>query len=469
LVDNWFKLDPGLQITTTKGIAIYQRVIRKLLKITFSHQNVLADRQKKGINNPYTPISELLKEGLSGYYASQVGMMLKLVGDKLLMIEFDELRRTFWSSNNEEIIGLIDEQPHLITHVFDPSASPSNLLTLSVRRNDPELVRVLLDRGTKPIADDVPGRNLIGILLNSGDYDDPPSTDILKLLLEHGVEFPVKDEKSCSAFIGYTMKNVYSNDLVDVLNAMIEQGFDPVAVENTGSVSMILKSLEHLYEEPSEISEELLARGCSVNALENDFDSPLGKALEMHVYRFAAKLLDHGADASRLRNIPHILAEHPRIPNRLRDRLTKNQDLSCVVDSVWTPIHAAVQQDNSEYISYLVDNGVDVDLKTKLGTPLIHAIENNHKDMIKHLITLGADVNAMNDKQETALDIAQSLAGFRKICAMMIKAGAKTYIELSGGHYDFDNIVSSINKAIQPGEARRCAQLTLRKQACGIR
>ena len=374
-------------------------------------------------------------------------------GVKLNMTELSELRIMVQNNRIDEIIGLIDEQPELLNHVFEPTTTPFNLLTLAVRRNNPGLVRVLLDRGVKPIVGEGLRNNLIGTLLTSGRYDDPPSTDILKLLLEHGVEFPVKDQKSCWAFIGYTMEKVYAFDFVDVLNTMMEQGFDPVAAESTGCISMITKSLEHRYQQPSKIAEALLACGCSVNALEKDYCTPLGKALEMRLYKFSTKLLDHGADASKLKNIPHTLAEHTKIPIKLRDRLTKNQDLSGLDDYGLTPIHTAVRYGNSEFISYLVNSGVDVNLKSKSGTPLIHAIEHNHKDMIKHLIELGADVNAMNDNQETALDIAQSLAGFKRTCAMMVKAGAKTRIELSGEQDNSANVISSINKAIQPGEA----------------
>ena len=369
------------------------------------------------------------------------------------MMELRDLRITVRNNHIDEIIGLIDEQPDLLNHVFEPDNTPVNLLALAVSRNNPELVRVLLDRGAKPFAGEEFRNNLIGKLLTAGRYDDPPSADILKLLLEHGVEFPVQDQKSAWAFINFTMEKIYTFDFVDVLNAMLAQGFDPVAAENTAGISMITKSLGHHYEASSKIAAVLLACGCSVNALEKDYSTPLGKALEMHNYKFIKKLLDHGADTSKLKNIPHTLAEHIKIPTKLRDRLIKNQDLSGLDGYGLTPIHTAVQYDNSDFISYLVSEGVDINLKTKLGTPLIYAIQQNRKDMIKHLIELGADVNATNDKQETALDIAQSLAGFKRTCAMMVKAGAKTSIELSGGQDDRVALISSINKAIQPGEA----------------
>jgi ankyrin repeat protein len=369
------------------------------------------------------------------------------------MIELDELRNLVHRNEIEKIMATVDQQPALLNHVFEFHSHHTNLLQMAINRNNPQLVRILFDRSATLIEGGDFKNNSIENLLASARYDDPPSIDILNDLLGRGVEFPVKDEKSCHSFIRYSMENIYSYDLVDTLKAMIGLGFDPVAAEKTGEVSMIAKALEGHYRRPSKIAEVLLEQGCSVDALEGDYYSPLDKALETELYRFAAKLLERGANFSSTRHIMEELADHPEIPAGLRDELTKNQDFNGKGERGLPAIHVAAEYDNSEYVSYLVDNGVDINLESKSGTPLIYAVTCNRKKMIKHLMTLGADVNALNGKQETALDIAHSLPGFKHVCSVMAKAGAKTSAELSGSQDQQANVLDSIDKAIQAGEA----------------
>lgn len=365
------------------------------------------------------------------------------------MIEVRDIRTLFRRNKFDEIHQVIDEQPDIVNHVFDGSSHEFNLLTLAVNKNNASLVDTLIEKGAKPL----PDSDLVSSWATSGDYKKAPSLDVLKTLLKQGATFPTSEEKSCKIFIGYVMEDIYSRDSIGVLKGMIKLGFDPVAVEKVAKTSMITKALERHYEKDSKIADHLMTLGCSVDALSNDYYSPIGKALENHRYAFVAKLLDLGADISKIKNIAHTLAEHPDMPAELRGRMVKGQELSLIGDYGMSPIHAAVQYGNSHYISFLVEQGVDVNLKTSYDSPLMYAITSHCKSTIKLLIDLGADVNTTNKKKETALDIAQSLPGFKRVCTMLVKAGAKTSIALSGNVSDSTAIIASINKSIQRGES----------------
>jgi|GEM_PF-1546859 len=365
------------------------------------------------------------------------------------MIEQDELLRTLRRCSTEELMALIDEQPAVLDQVFGSDDRPFNILTMAVGRNEPVLVRALLERGVKPVARE----SLVGSWLGAGGYDEAPSVEILQLLVEQGIEFPVQDQRSSWAFIGFSMESLFSRDNVDVFKAMMELGFDPVAAEKTAGISIIAKSIARRYEERSKIAYLLLECGCSCDALEKDYYTPLGVALEQRLYPLVKKLLDKGADASKVKHMALVLAEHTDMPVKLRERLLENRNLTVVNKYGESAIHSAVEYSNADYITWLVGQGVDINLNTDRGTPLIHAIHYNRKDMIKHLIDLGADVNARDEEQQTPLDIALTLAGFKRTCAMMAKAGAKTSIELAGGGDDQASIISNILTSIQPGEA----------------
>ncbi|MEH6446908.1 MAG: DUF4132 domain-containing protein [Oceanospirillaceae bacterium] len=364
------------------------------------------------------------------------------------MIEVDEIRTLFRRKEFYTIQQLIEKQPDIINHVFDGSPHEFNLLTLAVNKNNVSLVDLLIEKGARPL----PESDLISNWLASGDYKKAPDIDVLKALLKQGATFPVSDENRCRMFIGYIMKDIYSYDYIGALKGMIKLGFDPVAVEKVARASMIIQALNRHYEKDSKIADHLIMLGCSVNALSSDGYSPIGQALEKRSYAFVAKLLDLGADISIIKKIAYTLVKHPNMPAELRSRMAEGQELSVVDDYGVAPIHAAAQDNNREYISFLVTKGVDINFPAPHGSPLMYAITSNCKESIKLLIDLGADVNTVNKKKETALDIAQTVPGFKCVCTMLIKAGAKTSIELSGSGNNKPEIIASIERSIQGGE-----------------
>jgi hypothetical protein len=372
-------------------------------------------------------------------------------------MELNDIRRAFREGSSDEIIKLVDNQPELVKQVFIDGTFRITLLSLAVGNNDSRLVKSLLKQGAGAVVTD----SLISTWLMSANSGKKPNKVILECLLKHGAKFPIEDERTCSIFTRHTMENVYRHELIDTLNSMMKLGFDPVATENIGQASMIAKSLENHYEGPTTIAEVLLSCGCSTDALKNDYSTPLGNALEMGLYAFAEKLLDKGANPTKLKNLPHKLAQYQNVPVELLNRLLKNRKLDDITTHGSTPIHEAIEYNNIKYVNHLIENGVDINLESKLGAPLIYAIKCNKKNMVKHLIKLGTDINAISKTQETALDIALTQASFKQVCDAMVKAGAKTSVELSGGQDDLSGILTSINKAIQAGEAWANAARTM--------
>lgn len=71
------------------------------------------------------------------------------------------------------------------------------------------------------------------------------------------------------------------------------------------------------------------------------------------------------------------------------------------------PLHLAVLKDNKESAKILLDNGADIDIKTKNEngfTPLHWAAYYCSKDMVTMLIESGAPVNSLDAHNATSLD-----------------------------------------------------------------
>lgn len=91
----------------------------------------------------------------------------------------------------------------------------------------------------------------------------------------------------------------------------------------------------------------------------------------------------------------------------------------------WTPLHAAVRNQQKTVAAFLVDKGADVNAKNNSGqTPLHFAIETGQKDMAELLIAKGADINAISGRGENALSLAQK-RGDKEIVDLLLKHDAK--------------------------------------------
>jgi ankyrin repeat protein len=77
----------------------------------------------------------------------------------------------------------------------------------------------------------------------------------------------------------------------------------------------------------------------------------------------------------------------------------------------WTPLIAAIYQDNTNVVRYLIESGADLNLGDKNGeTPLMWAMArgDEHVEVVKDLIAHGVDVLATNANGATALSYASS-------------------------------------------------------------
>ena len=78
-----------------------------------------------------------------------------------------------------------------------------------------------------------------------------------------------------------------------------------------------------------------------------------------------------------------------------------------------------------DMVEFLVDNGIEVNIKDKDGnTPLIKACYGNNSAIVRKLLKAGAEVNVKNDKGETPITIVANKHGLSLVLPLLVEAGA---------------------------------------------
>jgi ankyrin repeat protein len=88
------------------------------------------------------------------------------------------------------------------------------------------------------------------------------------------------------------------------------------------------------------------------------------------------------------------------------------------------PIVNAASCNDSERLRMVLDAGADVNLKFEGYTALMKACEENKMDNVKLLLKAGADMDAMDDKGNTATDLAAN-KGHDEIVMLLLDGGVE--------------------------------------------
>ncbi|XP_072464061.1 B-cell lymphoma 3 protein isoform X3 [Notamacropus eugenii] len=112
-----------------------------------------------------------------------------------------------------------------------------------------------------------------------------------------------------------------------------------------------------------------------------------------------------------------------------------------------TPLHVAVNTEDSETVLLLLDRGADVDaVDIKSGrSPLIHAVENNSPAMVQLLLQHGANVNAQMYSGSSALHSASG-RGLLSLVRTLVRSGADS--SLKNCHNDTPLMVARNRRVI---------------------
>lgn len=347
------------------------------------------------------------------------------------MLEESDVYNTIVGGTTDQLAIMIEEHPELLKQKFSNGNDRfSTALTFAVKSNDTAKVTLLLERGASVEQDTL---GLIHCWLNTLGYDETFDEQLLATLVEHGVTFPDSTD-GCSYFISLALDPCFRDDNIELFDCLLRHGFDPVACEKTGELCALTTALCYVEEDDAtRIARRMMELGCDLVGFdEYYFMPPLLQALRNELYDTCRQLLAHGAnpklpfeDPEGLGvDVAHLLVSQPFIPV---DVLSPIFSASINLDDIRDGdplIHQASSHSNTQLISYLIENGADINSRNKKGnTPIMCAVKLGDKNTVVHLIEAGADVNLANKNNATALDMANKKKSLKKIASVIAEAG----------------------------------------------
>jgi ankyrin repeat protein len=144
--------------------------------------------------------------------------------------------------------------------------------------------------------------------------------------------------------------------------------------------------------------EALIAAGANVNAQNKKDFSSLCYAVDGRKFQIAKLLLDHNAqwDSGSLRALTWSAQTAKAFA-----------EMSSLPFNTLLQIAGSNPMVDLEVITFLVDNGGDVNIPDALGRTALHnAASNDRRDLIIPLLKLGADINRTTAAGDTALSLA---------------------------------------------------------------
>ncbi|KAJ7485603.1 ankyrin repeat-containing domain protein [Mycena latifolia] len=283
-----------------------------------------------------------------------------------------------------------------------------------------DIVKLLIDHGVDINAEGVNGTALY-IASSRGNYD------IVRLLIKHGADINIQDKKNNSA-----LQAASSQGYKDIVSLLIEHGADINARGGEYGSALHAASLQGY----KNIVSLLIEHGADINAQHRQYGSALYAASWRGYKDIVSLLIEHGADINArggeygsalhaaslqgYKNIVSLLIEH-------------GADINAQHRQYGSALYAASFQGHKDIVSLLLEHGADINARGgEYGSALGAAAWAGHKDAVSLLIEHGADINAQHRQYGSAL-YAASWRGYKDIVSLLIEHGAD--INAQGGQY----------------------------------
>ncbi len=294
-----------------------------------------------------------------------------------------------------------------------------SVLHLAEQENQPELVRLLLDRGADPnirLSNGMTplmqaagrGQTAIVNVLIEGHADINASTkdgstalmfalrgrwaDTAQALRQHGATFldgHGNKQSSLIALLGSARKaQDRSAALVPgILQSMLAAGADPNGRDAQGRSMLILAAEHGAGSDPTGTIEVLLAHGADVNAQTPHGETALIATLENRWFEAARLLILHGADVNKRTSTGETA---------LMDAASPGFQAPTVVG------HQAVS--GPDLVRLLIARGANVNVRNNFGqSPLSYAAESGSLETLNLLLAHGAAANIADNGKSTPL------------------------------------------------------------------
>lgn len=334
-----------------------------------------------------------------------------------------------------EIVRTLLKKGVIPDQVSIPSYYPSHiktLLHLAIYKNQPELIKLLLEKGANPnekdnndvlpldklIAAKEIKLDIIEILLTyhaqSNLIANKPYLyklltvaiketrwDIIKLLITNKiVEATIAQNRTTLLHIAIIQSQW------DIAEFLLENGADPNATTKEGNT--VLHTLLNEVSPPQNIIELLLQKGAEIDQSDSDGDTPLHLSLyEPHDSEMTTLLLKEGADPN-IQNNEGNAALHMAIQKHcdqttiellLEEGANPNQPN----EENNTPLDLAIYTGNTAIVKLLLEKGANPQIVENKMPPLAIAITKGYQTIAKLLLEKGANPHIVHPESGKAL------------------------------------------------------------------
>jgi ankyrin repeat protein len=308
------------------------------------------------------------------------------------------------------------------------------LLLAALRGKQPELVRLLIERGADiHLSGDLGQTPLIyAAMLND--------VDSVRLLLERGADVAYVNEEGMSAM---TYAAISGN--VEIVALLTEAGgrVGPTEAAMLGDLDTLRQRLNAGEEVDAgatggitplmgaaragnlEMVEALLIRGADLNALDRHRRTPLVWAVTYKQFEAARLLLDRGAEVDRGGAWQPL---NPRMQARLTRKfeelgLKKERALIAELEPQrsWAPLTLAALLDDIPLVELLLERGAEIDAISHPGgeSALAHAALTGKVETVRCLLAHGANPELKDRFGHTALTTLKQLGKHPEIVALL--------------------------------------------------
>ncbi|XP_023311139.1 serine/threonine-protein phosphatase 6 regulatory ankyrin repeat subunit A-like [Anoplophora glabripennis] len=278
--------------------------------------------------------------------------------------------------------------------------------------------------------------DLIESLVNSGadvDLEDEKGATALhlaaskyqqlavKLLVEHGANLNKRDKwgrtplhvvilNDFSIFDSYGYPNcipniVFSKDRLEITKFIIENGADLNTRDIKGRTAFHLGAISG----QSDIVMLLMQFEVDANIRDNDGRAAVHLATLGGHTDIVKFLVLHNVDITIKDNSGYTILQYLSFCRDQLDilKLIKAHTGDVNVEDGCSALHSAVERGDLDTVIFLVETGIDVNIRDKEGNTALHlAINKGHFSIVEYLVKIGVDITVQDNYGYTALHLA---------------------------------------------------------------
>ncbi|KAH6845405.1 ankyrin repeat-containing domain protein [Chaetomium sp. MPI-CAGE-AT-0009] len=168
----------------------------------------------------------------------------------------------------------------------------------------------------------------------------------------------------------------------------------------------------------------LIGYGVDVNTQGPESETSLSWTVRYeHLISLTRLLLEHSAKANGSEECrPLVKAVESRSPEMLGLLLDRGADVDAVHNGMGTAIEVAAKQNLKDIVTFLLENGANVDSDSSGGTAVYWAARAGYVDIVRVLIAAGADVNRPSETSWAPIHAAHAQA---ECLGLLLDAGAE--------------------------------------------